>query len=165
MTIRAVRTARAAPKRSIDKKQVGTPSTQAPPPLPLPAQAVYQQWLEDVSNVNIGLKVHVGSPPEDASLLMQVSLSTLMSRVLQSRCRIDPSRLSVAVNDSDPQVFVSLSVTGRDEHMAEAIEGGLTPRKAFLRSAPHISQVATKMQECMRQVFGLEDFIVDVSNA
>ena len=66
---------------------------------------------------------------------------------------------------SDPQtsdVYVALSVKGRDEPLAEAIEGGLTPRKAFLRSAPHISRVATKLQECMRQIFAMQDFVVKI---
>ena len=157
------------------KQTIPTPATTVSPS----TDQVYQQWLEDVSNVDISFSVSLqssdkeekhSSPPvplsddengAPISVDFKVSLPTMLSRVLQSRLRIDPSRLHID-EEEGADVFVALSVKGRAEPVAEAIEGGLTPRKAFLRSAPHISRVATKIQECMRQIFGMQDFVVQV---
>jgi hypothetical protein len=178
-----------ASKTPINKRprvQAVTPSTA----VPAPANVAFEQWLDDVANVDISLSISMGYLPKpqdppiapaDASISetqvsdeavetaqFSVSIPTMLTRVLHSKLAIDPSRLSTHVKstecDSNPssEVFVALSVKGREEPIADAIAGGLTPRKAFLRSAPHISRVASRLQDCMRQIFGMKDFVVRV---
>jgi hypothetical protein len=172
-------------------------SQPTPTPLPLPTlpptavtpvNHAFEQWLDDVSNVDICLSVSMGGPAaaitepvpqqdegSDPTTIHQpviatefcVSIPTMLSRVLQTKLAIDPSRLETVVKKPQTQtpsedVFVSVIVKGREEPIAEAIEGGLTPRKAFLRTAPHISRVASRLQECMRQIFGMRDFVVKI---
>jgi hypothetical protein len=155
--------------------QSATPSTAA---APVPSNMAFEQWLDDVANVDISLSISVGSRPpipdtdenvdNEESSVFSVSIPTMLTRVLQSKLAIDPGRLNTRVNSADSidcdrsDVFVALSVKGRDEPIEEAIAGGLTPRKAFLRTAPHISRVASRLQDCMRQVFGMRDFVVKV---
>lgn len=158
-----------------------TPSTVAPQP-----SVALEQWLDDVANVDISLSISVGQPSTatptsetestspsstDGGPAVQaefsVSIPVMLTRVLQSKLAIDPCRLTTTVqpnaqNDAATEVYVALAVKGREEPIAEAIEGGLTPRKAFLRSAPHISRVASRLQDCMRQIFGMKDFVVKV---
>jgi hypothetical protein len=136
----------------------------------------FEQWLDDVANVDISLSISLGQSlereregePAEASEShrseFSVSLPTMLTRVLQSKLAIDPTRMSTQVQDDDSskEVFVALTVKGREEPIEEAIAGGLTPRKAFLRSAPHISRVASRLQDCMRQIFGMKDFVVKV---
>ena len=149
-----------------------TPSTSAP----ATSNMAFEQWLDDVANVDIALSINVGSRPleeesvhenEETTFSFSVSVPTMLTRVLQSKLAIDPSRLSTRVMTeantiTASEVFVALSVKGRDEPIEEAIAGGLTPRKAYLRTAPHISRVASRLQDCMRQVFGMKDFVVKV---
>ena len=175
------------------KKQRRVVDTTTPSPRP---QAVapphhvgnlaFEQWLDDVANVDISLAISLGQPgqapapvavegeehpDEDQASTVQaefsVSIPVMLTRVLQSKLAIDPTRLTTLIQgdkavDSAAEVFVALSVKGREGPIAEAIEGGLTPRKAFLRSAPHISRVASRLQDCMRQIFGMKDFVVKV---
>jgi hypothetical protein len=155
--------------------ETATPSTAAP----APSNMAFEQWLDDVANVDISLSISVGSRPpmplngdenreNEESSVFSVSIPTMLTRVLQSKLAIDPCRLNTRVmsepgdDSASSEVFVALSVRGRDEPIEEAIAGGLTPRKAFLRTAPHISRVASRLQDCMRQVFGMKDFVVKV---
>jgi hypothetical protein len=155
-----------------------------PPPTSPPVNHAFEQWLDDVSNVDICLSVSMGGPAasdpspqqeEGSEPIHQpviatefcVSIPMMLSRVLQTKLAIDPSRLETVVKKPQTQapseeVFVSVIVKGREEPITEAIEGGLTPRKAFLRTAPHISRVASRLQECMRQIFGMRDFVVKI---
>lgn len=153
-----------------------TPST-GPKTVANPQPSVaFEQWLDDVANVDISLSISVGQPSETPSTAetdsgavqaeFSVSIPMMLTRVLQSKLAIDPTRLTTTVQpnmqNEASEVYVALAVTGREEPIAEAIEGGLTPRKAFLRSAPHISRVASRLQDCMRQIFGMKDFVVKV---
>ena len=178
-----------ASKTPISKRprvQAVTPSTA----VPAPANMAFEQWLDDVANVDISLSISMGTvpKPQEAQIAstdspvgdvqvgdeavetaqFSVSIPTMLTRVLHSKLAIDPSRLSTHVKSTDcetnpsSEVFVALSVKGREEPIADAIAGGLTPRKAFLRSAPHISRVASRLQDCMRQIFGMKDFVVRV---
>ena len=156
------------PKRP--RVQAATPSTAIPVP---PPNMAFEQWLDDVANVDISLSISLGqsvehkeetNASENHRSEFSVSLPTMLTRVLQSKLAIDPTRMSTQVQDDDSskEVFVALTVKGREEPIEEAIAGGLTPRKAFLRSAPHISRVASRLQDCMRQIFGMKDFVVKV---
>jgi hypothetical protein len=165
--------------------EAGTPSTAAP----LPTNMAFEQWLDDVSNVDISLSIRVercygsehtnpGPEPiesrgedliqqESATAGFRVSIPTMLTRVLQSKLAIDSARLQTNVSPSmdgpeSSEIFLGITVRGREEPIAEAIAGGLTPRKAFLRTAPHISRVASRLQDCMRQIFGMKDFVVKV---
>ena len=150
--------------------QTTTPSTAAP----AQPNLAFEQWLDDVANVDISLSISVGSSQnilteekseEQSSSSFSVSIPNMLTRVLQSKLAIDPSRLQTNISptgDEASEVFVALTVKGREEPIAKAIEGGLTPRKAYLRSAPHISRVASRLQDCMRQMFGMKDFVVRV---
>jgi hypothetical protein len=154
----------------------------------------FEQWLDDVSNVDISLSVSIGKPTQQSASVSEdnsttdqdcsqqpqsshviqsefcVSIPTMLSRVLQTKLAIDPTRLETVVVkaardeivSNSGEVYVSVAVKGREEPIAEAIEGGLTPRKAFLRSAPHISRVASRLQECLRQIFGMREFVVKI---
>lgn len=164
-----------------------------PPSATPPVNHAFEQWLDDVSNVDICLSVSMGAPADNSQLFEEtegqekqedepsnhpviatefsVSIPAMLSRVLQTKLAIDPARLETVVKkpttnisptSCSDEVFVSVAVRGRDEPIAEAIEGGLTPRKAFLRTAPHISRVASRLQECMRQIFGMRDFVVKI---
>ena len=167
-------------------------SPNSSPPTTPPVNHAFEQWLDDVSNVDICLSISLGGPANanetnnnpvvDAESQQQdddetiqrpviatefcVSIPAMLSRVLQTKLAIDPSRLETVVKkpptQSSDEVFVSVIVKGREEPITEAIEGGLTPRKAFLRTAPHISRVASRLQECMRQIFGMRDFVVKI---
>jgi hypothetical protein len=131
------------------------------------ASANLEQWLADVSNVDISLSVSITPPEIEATCL---SIPDMLTRLLQTKLAIDPNRLTTRVKGGEDEkncetaaaVFVALCVKGREEPIQDAIEGGLTPRKAFLRSAPHISRVASRLQDCMRQIFGIDDFVVKV---
>ena len=171
---------------------VSSPKAAQATPVPS-ANMAFEQWLDDVNNVDISLSISVSpqnleattvelqeeaasTEPGDSNLQelhesranvveFKVSIPTLLTRVLQSKLAIDPTRLTTTVqgvNEGSTDIFVAIAVKGREEQILEAIEGGLTPRKAFLRSAPHISRVASRLQDCMRQVFGMKDFVVKV---
>ena len=163
---------------------VETTAASSPPPV----NHAFEQWLDDLSNVDISLSVSMGGPGETTTTPSEpiiqnndeeetvhkpviatefcVSIPAMLSRVLQTKLAIDPTRLETVVKrpqtQSSDEVFVSVVVKGREEPITEAIEGGLTPRKAFLRTAPHISRVASRLQECMRQIFGMRDFVVKI---
>ena len=180
-------------RRNDDPGMIVTPPTSIPPS----NHAAFQQWQEDVSNVDISVAVSFGgrggsgdvddtaSTCATSSLLtdrdvlvgggglmsnsnnqvhaeFSVCVPAMLSRLIQQKLAIEPCRMSTSVIGESAEAFVTVSVKGRDEQIAEAIEGGLTPRKAFLRSAPHISRVASRLQECMRQMFGMRDFVVRV---
>jgi len=181
------RTRRSLPQTNHVTLPVIPQATQSPPSPP-PTNLAFEQWLDDVSNVDICLSVSLGGPGNDSESTTTtqtvdpeldddetihrpviatefcVSIPAMMSRVIQTKLAIDPSRLETVVKktQSSDDVFVSLVVKGREEPINEAIEGGLTPRKAFLRTAPHISRVASRLQECMRQIFGMRDFVVKI---
>lgn len=197
------------PKKSRKVEPSTTPSPPHKSGTPVQVQSspaaasnlAFEQWLDDVSNVDISLSICVGKPvsassqaeqppisasladppvleathsdpgeseeaaPVPAAAEFSVSIPTMLTRVLQSKLAIDPNRLTTQVHGdgvTSTDVFVALAVKGREEPILQAIEGGLTPRKAFLRSAPHISRVASRLQDCMRQIFGMKDFVVKV---
>jgi hypothetical protein len=181
----AVANVLATPAAKRARVQTTTPSTAAPAQ---PNMAL-EQWLDDIANVDISLSISVGANqnpfrcddlestketeesgdaeyPEASTCGFSVSIPEMLTRVLQSKFAIDPSRLHTQVSPStteeNSEVFVALTVRGREKPIAEAIAGGLTPRKAFLRTAPHISRVASRLQDCMRQMLGMKDFVVKV---
>lgn len=152
-----------AAKRSRVADNKSTIHTNNPP---VNDEANYEQWLTDVSNVDIALSVSMVShqeTPDSENPHSLVSIPDMLTRVLQKKLAIDPDRLTTMVKGGgSSSMLVALSVKGREGPLEEAIEGGLTPRKAFLRSAPHISRVASRLQDCMRQIFGIDDFVVKV---
>ena len=176
----------AAKRSRVAMKETTTPSISQQPTCSASANSNLEQWLADVSNVDISLSVSLGShPAADATTSEQsispqssdhlnaassssacLSIPDLLTRLLQTKLAIDPARLTTMIKDPstlrDASVFVALAVKGREEPIQDAIEGGLTPRKAFLRSAPHISRVASRLQDCIRQIFGIDDFVVKV---
>lgn len=176
------------------------PSTASPSPSTQPPLAL-QQWLDDVSNVDISLSVTVGKEAKEGILAISqpgfddscatsslltdemtrtisidseghsgsievsefnVSIPNMLTRVLQQKLRIDPSRMNTNVSPESPDLYLTVTVKPREQPIQDAIAGGLTPRKAFLKSSPHISRVASQLQECLRQMFGMRDFVVQV---
>ena len=174
----------AAKRSRVAMKETTTPSISQQPTCSASANSNLEQWLADVSNVDISLSVSLGAADattSEQSISPQssdhhnatsssssacLSIPDLLTRLLQTKLAIDPARLTTMIKDPstlrDASVFVALAVKGREEPIQDAIEGGLTPRKAFLRSAPHISRVASRLQDCIRQIFGIDDFVVKV---
>ena len=140
----------------------------APVPVPPAATEAYQQWLEDVKNVDISLSISGSTDPADSTCPDQpfefsVSMPVMLTRLLQSKLGIDSDRLTTTLrNGATNDLAIAVSVKGREEPILEAIAGGLTPRKAFIRSSPHISRVASRLQDCLRQIFGIRDFVVKI---
>ena len=134
-------------KRPKKTEQSTTPSPPHKTPVssPRPVQVIpspniaFEQWLDDISNVDISLSICVGDTPQpsepqptegesapESSAQFSVSIPTMLVKVLQAKLAIDPSRLVTTVkgeNAPKSEVFVALTVKGREEPIEQAIEG------------------------------------------